>query len=183
MLWTLWDVVVPMTVAFVAGLLLGWLLWRWQRTRISAEELHRLRSDTGRLRADNDRLRERLVDSQGRSRQRAERKDNRSPDLTGKRLGQSGGIKTRAAMEPERRSDEESTDSPRVPATTLDNVDELRQAVEARDRMIDTLRHSLAQQPDEADPALMAAELSARDRKINALEDLLSAQQLRHSES
>ena len=183
MLWTLWDVVVPMAVAFIAGLLLGWLLWRWQRTRISAEELHRLRSDTGRLRADNDRLRERLVDSQGRSRLRAEQKDNRSPDKTGKRLGRSGGIKTRAALEPGHVAEEDRVESSRVPATTLDNVHDLQQAVEARDRMIDTLRHSLAQQPDEVDPALMAAELAARDRKINALEDLLSAQQLRRSES
>lgn len=178
MLWTLWDVVFPMAVAFVAGLSFGWLLWRWQRIRVSAEELRRLRRDTGRLKADNERLRDRLVDSQGRSRQRAERKDA-GGRRENARTAERGPDAQRAARRPESgesRPRDRAAEPGDETATTLDSVDELRRAVVARDRMIDTLRHSLSQQQDGADSALMAAELAARERKINALEDLLSAQ-------
>jgi len=187
MLWTLWDVVVPMALAFGTGLLAGWLCWRWQRLRVSAEELHRLRRDTGRLRADNDRLRERLIDSQGRSRQRAEQKEDRpSPRPNdARRAGPKAPQKVPAARERPPPSEASRASQPghddiqpagAGSATKLDNVEELQQVIESRDRMIDTLRHSLAQQEDESDPALMAAELSARDRKIRALEDLLASQ-------
>lgn len=196
MLWTLWDVVIPMAVAFGTGLLFGWLLWRWQRIRVSADELLRLRRDTGRLKADNERLRDRLVDSQGRSRLRAERQDGRSQRAVGaeRRTPDARGAHTRGlqapANDPVRRAEKPASDAEgraaetldATAATTLDNVDELRRALEARDRMIDTLRHSLAQQQDQADSVLMAAELAARNRKINALEELLSAQ-IQHSES
>ena len=31
MLWVIWDILVPLAIAFLAGLLFGWLLWRWRR--------------------------------------------------------------------------------------------------------------------------------------------------------
>jgi hypothetical protein len=183
MLWTLWDVVVPMALAFGAGLLAGWLCWRWQRIRVSAEELHRLRRDTGRLRADNDRLRERLIDSQGRSRQRAEQKDaqteRRMPDKPARKPAARQGLAGRergTAVVREDRADQQASVSSATDSPKSEDVTQLQQAIASRDRMIDTLRHSLAQQQDESDQALMAAELSARDRKIKALESLLAAQ-------
>lgn len=39
MLWTLWDILIPLLVTFILGLGLGWLLWRWRRRQLQASEL------------------------------------------------------------------------------------------------------------------------------------------------
>ena len=44
MLWSLYDIALPLLVTFLLGLLLGWLLWRWRRQPISAADLERLKA-------------------------------------------------------------------------------------------------------------------------------------------
>ncbi len=39
MLWTLWDILIPLLITFALGLCLGWLLWRWRRRRVSATDV------------------------------------------------------------------------------------------------------------------------------------------------
>ena len=56
MLWVLWDIVLPLIATFLLGLLIGWLLWRWRRSRIDAEGLSKLRRASGRAKADVERL-------------------------------------------------------------------------------------------------------------------------------
>jgi predicted RNase H-like nuclease (RuvC/YqgF family) len=57
MLWVLWDIFLPIIAAFLVGLLTGWLLWRWRRSRVDAESLNALRRSAARLKADADNLR------------------------------------------------------------------------------------------------------------------------------
>ncbi len=59
MLWVLWDIFLPLLVAFLGGLLVGWLFWRWRRSRVDAETLSALRRNTTRLKTDADNLRAR----------------------------------------------------------------------------------------------------------------------------
>lgn len=59
MLWLIWDILLPLTVAFLAGLFIGWLIWRWRRMRISSEELATIRRSSARYKADADTLRSR----------------------------------------------------------------------------------------------------------------------------
>lgn len=40
----LWEIIVPLLVAFGIGLLVGWLLWRWRRTKVTPTEWERLTS-------------------------------------------------------------------------------------------------------------------------------------------
>jgi|GEM_PF-3999688 len=56
MLWVLWDIVLPLIATFLLGLLVGWLLWRWRRSRIDAEGLSKLRRASSRNTADFERL-------------------------------------------------------------------------------------------------------------------------------
>lgn len=59
MLWVLWDIFLPLLVAFLGGLLVGWLFWRWRRSRVDAETLSALRRNAVRLKNDADNLRAR----------------------------------------------------------------------------------------------------------------------------
>lgn len=59
MLWVIWDILLPLTAAFLAGLFIGWLIWRWRRMRISSEELATIRRSSARYKADADTLRSR----------------------------------------------------------------------------------------------------------------------------
>lgn len=56
MLWVLWDIVLPLVATFLLGLFIGWLLWRWRRSRIDANDLSKLRRSSARNRADVERL-------------------------------------------------------------------------------------------------------------------------------
>lgn len=40
----LWEIIIPLLVAFGVGLVIGWLLWRWRRTKVTATEWQRLTS-------------------------------------------------------------------------------------------------------------------------------------------
>lgn len=208
MIWTLWDIVLPLAVAFLIGLLFGWLLWRWRRNTLALEQSERFQRENARLRGDNERLRDRLMDLKNTARQKAEngiepgRKPLRAsasrvagtqksappkppakPDTPAEvsRYNISAGevreLRERLQASQQRVTALERAASAPAPVTSqAESVDVLYEQIANRDRMIDTLRDSLRLQGAESDPALMAAELTARERKIEALEKLLAAQ-------
>lgn len=59
MLWVIWDILVPLALAFLGGLLFGWLFWRWRRMQITSEELAAIRRSSARYKSDADTLRNR----------------------------------------------------------------------------------------------------------------------------
>ena len=59
MFWVIWDILVPLAVAFLAGLLFGWLLWRWRRLQMTSDELATIRRSSARYKSDADMLRNR----------------------------------------------------------------------------------------------------------------------------
>ncbi len=38
MIWALFEIIIPLLVTFILGLIMGWLLWRWRRRHITAGE-------------------------------------------------------------------------------------------------------------------------------------------------
>lgn|GEM_PF-5751091 len=42
------EIVIPLIVALLAGVFIGWLLWRWRRTPMSSQELHTLEARANR---------------------------------------------------------------------------------------------------------------------------------------
>lgn len=42
MIFALWEVLIPLLVAFLLGVLLGWFIWRWRRTEVTGAEWRRL---------------------------------------------------------------------------------------------------------------------------------------------
>jgi predicted flap endonuclease-1-like 5' DNA nuclease len=61
MLWTLWDILIPLLITFALGLILGWLLWRWRRRRVTAAQFASLESPVEQ--ASDDELAEQLRNS------------------------------------------------------------------------------------------------------------------------
>ena len=59
MLWLIWDILVPLALAFLSGLFCGWLLWRWRRMRMTADELAAIKRSSARYKSDADTLRSR----------------------------------------------------------------------------------------------------------------------------
>ena len=59
MFWVIWDILVPLAVAFLAGLLFGWLLWRWRRLQMTSDELATIRRSSTRYKSDAAMLRNR----------------------------------------------------------------------------------------------------------------------------
>ena len=59
MFWVIWDILVPLSIAFLAGLLFGWLLWRWRRLQMTSDELATIRRSSARYKSDADMLRNR----------------------------------------------------------------------------------------------------------------------------
>lgn len=57
MLWVLWDIFLPIIAAFLVGLLVGWMLWRWRRSRVDSDSLLSLRRSASRFKTDADNLR------------------------------------------------------------------------------------------------------------------------------
>lgn len=63
----LWEIIVPLLLAFAIGLFVGWLIWRWRRTRMTMADWGRaIEEDTGvfDLRTERDDLSNRLVVAQ-----------------------------------------------------------------------------------------------------------------------
>ena len=68
MLFVLWEILIPLLIAFLLGLLLGWLWWGWRRTKITFAEWETMRQKANRastvemerelaeVRAERDRL-------------------------------------------------------------------------------------------------------------------------------
>ncbi len=42
MLWVLWDILLPLLIAFMGGIFVGWLFWRWRRSPVDAATLSTL---------------------------------------------------------------------------------------------------------------------------------------------
>ena len=64
----LWEIIIPLLVAFAIGLLIGWMLWRWRRTKVTSTEWEQLTSSASKaeqraatLRAERDSLSERVA--------------------------------------------------------------------------------------------------------------------------
>lgn len=193
MLWVLWDIVLPILLAFLVGLLIGFLLWRWRRREFDSESIQDLRRDNARYRSDIQQLR-------ARNAQLAERRisdeypvaavDNdelaplkaRNQTLIAElkasqeqvqqlRNTLSGGASKYQQASRLRTRDSSSDDS-------ASQLVSLRDAVAVRDKMISTLQLSLDQYGDQSDLTALSAELAMRERKIDALENMLA--QVRH---
>jgi len=59
MFWLIWDILVPLALAFLAGLFFGWLFWRWRRMQVTSDELATIRRSSARYRSDAHTLRNR----------------------------------------------------------------------------------------------------------------------------
>lgn len=204
MLWVLWDIFLPVIAAFLAGLLVGWLLWRWRRSRVDAEALNALRQTVSRLKTDTDNLRIRNAELSDRlqvasgarrgnpaqeqqelssarkridvlsselktSRQQVDqlRKQNSHPDGVNRIRELEAKLKgaQRKIHDFEQRSGNGLT-------TDTEN-DEHVEAIRVRDEMINTLQKSLEQFGKSEDIEGLQAELVLRERKIQALEEML----------
>ena len=42
MIFSLWEIFIPLLLTFLLGLLLGWLIWRWRRTSVTANQWNEL---------------------------------------------------------------------------------------------------------------------------------------------
>lgn len=193
MLWVLWDIVLPILLAFLVGLLIGFLLWRWRRREFDSESIQDLRRDNARYRSDIQQLRARnaqlaerrisdeypvaVVDNDELDSLKArnetliaelkasqEQVQQLRPTLSGgaSKYQQAGRLRTR---------DSSSDDS-------ASQLVSLQDAVAVRDKMISTLQLSLDQYGDQNDLTALSAELAMRERKIDALENMLA--QVRH---
>ena len=171
MLWVLWDIVLPLLATFLTGLLVGWLLWRWRRSRIDAEGLSKLRRTSARYRADVERL---------------QQSNNELSDrLIAVGAHESDGTTTeidRLVEELESSRREVDDLKSRVAAVDQDiggvslnaeSVD-LRSELAARDRMIATLEKSLQQYGERGDTTALMADIALRDQKIDELEARLA---------
>lgn len=226
MLWVLWDIFLPILLAFLAGLFVGWMFWRWRRSRIDAETLSALRRNTTRLKNDAENLRARnselsdrlqTASVSGAMRKGAgasadgadgelaiakKRIDTLSSELKTSRLevnrlreGSSiAGTKTPGksdndAFQANRVRDLEARlqganrriadleqsarDNTTSNTASAQSAAEHSDAIAVRDRMIETLKKSLAQYGDSKDLTTLSADLVLRDNKIDALESLL----------
>lgn len=229
MLWVLWDIFLPLLVAFLGGLFVGWMFWRWRRSRVDSETLSALRRNTTRLKNDADNLRarnaelsDRLQTASGPSAKGAmaaggsaardgstnelmiarKRLETLSAELKSSRLevnrlrdgkGAPGdepqgshqanrvrdlearlqGANRRIAdLEQTNKQLSSSTGSSSHSVTHTTNENE---AIAVRDRMIETLKKSLAQYGESKDLTTLSADLALRDNKIAALESLLDS--------
>ena len=74
MTFVLWEILVPLTIAFLLGLFFGWLWWGWRRTKITYTEWETMRQKASRassveaeaelaeLRSERDRLQAQVAD-------------------------------------------------------------------------------------------------------------------------
>ena len=224
MLWVLWDIFLPILLAFLAGLFVGWMCWRWRRSRIDAETLSALRRNTTRLKNDAENLRARNAElsdrlqtasvsgsmkrGSGTSSRNADsgdlaiakkRIETLSSELKTSRLevnrlregsGVAGNKPTGDAFQANRVRDLEARlqganrriadlelaarSSSAGSSSASKSTADLTEAIAARDRMIETLKKSLAQYGTSKDLTTLSADLALRENKIDALESLLN---------
>lgn len=207
MLWVLWDIFLPLTAAFLAGLLVGWLLWRWRRSRVDAEALNALRQTVSRLKTDTDNLRIRNAELSDRL-QVASGAGRGNPAQDQQEL--SSARKRIDVLSSELKTSRQQVDQLRKQNSHPDGVNRIREleaklkgaqrkihdfeqsgviansaktdtaneehaeAIRVRDEMITTLQKSLEQFGKSEDVEGLQADLVLRDRKIQALEEMLN---------
>ncbi len=179
MLWVLWDIVLPLLATFLLGLCLGWLLWRWRRSRIDADDLSMLRRTSARFKADSERLQqsnielsERLQAAGGSAGQALDDELSSAQkriDMLADELKKS---RTEVAELRRAGSDRRVNKTSADLAASAGDLD-LHEEIAARDRMIATLEKSLQQFGDSGDTTALMADIVIRDRKIEELEALL----------
>lgn len=167
MVWVLWDIVLPLIASFLLGLLIGWMLWRWRRKRIDAEGLSELRRSASRYKADAERL---------------EQSNIELSDRLQAASGAGGGDLANARKRIDMLTDELKSSRQEVAQlksgagdseSLSGDTTHLREEIEARDRMIATLRLSL-DQFGESDQTSLLADVALRDRKISELEEQIA---------
>lgn len=201
MLWVIWDIFIPLITAFLVGLLTGWMLWRWRRRRVDAIALDALRKNASRLKTEVDNLRIRNAELSDRLQvasagsQRSANPDTQVLERAKKRIdvlsaelktsrqqidklhkqnAKANGVNRVRELEAKLNvAQRRIADLERSMTTTADDKD-LQEAILVRDQMIATLRSSLEQFGDSEDNTVLKANLSLRDRKIEALERQLS---------
>ena len=195
MLWVLWDIVLPLIAAFLLGLFIGWMLWRWRRKRIDADGLSALRRSSARHRADAERLERSNIELSDRlqaasgarggdlanarkridllaeelKESRREVADLKSSDHSNQ--GSSGADMERIrTLESQLQTAESRLSAFEQSGDGSDGEAYLRGEIEARDRMIATLRASHDQFGESGDNTSLMADIALRDRKIGELE-------------
>ena len=198
MLWVLWDIVLPLIAAFLLGLFIGWMLWRWRRKRIDADGLSALRRSNARYKADAERLEHSNIELSDRlqaasgtrggdlanARKRIdmladELKESRREVADLKSAGTVNSDQESSSADLARIRELESqlqmaesrlATSEQAGDGSTEGVDYLRGEIEARDRMIATLRESHDQYGESGDNTSLLADIALRDRKIDELE-------------
>lgn len=185
MLWVLWDIVLPLIGTFLLGLITGWLMWRWRRSRIDVDGLSELRRSSARYRADAEQLRQsnnQLSDrlqaassAGGGDLAHAKKRINMLGDELKASRHEVAQLKT--AAKAGNRAPVTPAPTPPVNTVSKAEVANLRAELEARDRMIGTLKQSISQFGEQGDSTALLADVALRDRKIDALEKLLEGVQ------
>lgn len=176
MLWVLWDIVIPLVATFLLGLFVGWLLWRWRRSRIDADGLSQLRRSSARNKADVERLQQHNVELSDRL-QAADGAGGGELVSARKRidmLAEELKSSRREVAELKKTDRAEAAIPPASIAAGEAEIADLRDEIAARDRMIATLNTSLDQFGESGDTTTLMADIALRDRKIKELEALIA---------
>ncbi|OED39077.1 hypothetical protein AB833_16160 [Chromatiales bacterium (ex Bugula neritina AB1)] len=184
MLWVLWDILLPVLLAFCSGVMVGWLLWRWRRQVFDSDSIDTMRRDNARYRSDIQQLRARnaqlaerqqIANEAGRAESRMSAPLNRSEVYKERETMQRNTpVATAAQYQTARMRHDNAVDAKELAS----ELAQLQKTIALRDKMIATLQQSLGQYGDQSDLIALTAELAMRDRKIDALENMLD--QVRH---
>jgi len=172
MLWVLWDIVLPLIATFLLGLFIGWMLWRWRRSRIDAEGLSSMRRASARYRADAERLEQSNIELSDRL-QAASGAGGGSMEHTKRRINMlAEELKSsRHEVATLKRAAKSSTTEV---AGDQSAILDLRREIASRDKMIATLQASHDQFGKNRDITTLMADVELRDRKINELEAVVA---------
>ncbi len=196
MLWVLWDIVLPLIGTFFLGLFIGWLLWRWRRSRVDADGISELRRSSARYKADTERLQQSNIELSDRLQAasgagggdlanakkridmladelKSSRREVAELTMADRDSGGSGTEKERIRQLEAQLQEARQVSGP--VSTQHRDIKELQREIEARDRMIATLRNSLDQFGEHGDATALMADVELRDRKIDDLEQKIES--------
>ncbi len=196
MLWVLWDIVLPLIGTFFLGLFIGWLLWRWRRSRVDADGISELRRSSARYKADTERLQQSNIELSDRLQAasgagggdlanakkridmladelKSSRREVAELTMADRDSGGSGTEKERIRQLEAQLQEARQVSGP--DSTQHRDIKELQREIEARDRMIATLRNSLDQFGEHGDATALMADVELRDRKIDDLEQKIES--------
>jgi len=180
MLWVLSDIVLPLIAASLLGLFVGWLLWRWRRSRIDANGISALRRSSARYKADAERLQQsnleltdRLQAASGAGSAGAKRKVEQLSEELRQSRREVANLKSNAAGNST--PGQSDLGLPKSQSGQSQPDQSLVHEIKARDEMIETLKKSLAQYGEREDATSLLADVALRDRKIEALEGLVDS--------